>query len=41
VDLVDTCTLRSVTRRQQVAFAGVELHVDDGEQRGSSGVHPG
>jgi hypothetical protein len=24
-----------------VAFAGVELHVDDGEQRGSPGVHPG
>jgi hypothetical protein len=41
VDLVDTWTLRLVTRRQQVAFAGVELHVDNGEQRGSTGVHPG
>jgi hypothetical protein len=24
-----------------VGFAGVELHVEDGEQRSSTGVHPG
>jgi acyl-CoA dehydrogenase len=31
----------SVARRQQVGFAGVELHVEGGEQRSSAGVHPG
>ena len=24
-----------------MGFAGVELHVEDGEQRSSAGVHPG
>jgi hypothetical protein len=31
----------STARRQQVGFAGVELYVEDGEERGSAGVHPG